>query len=122
MASVRLPGSGAASPSGAVRYARANRLPAIVLLFLLAVVVASARQKHGPDQRQAIGLAFAAVVVVLAAEVVPEVVVAFLAALLIVQAIESADVVSGALGKLLGYLPSPSAGTPRFGKLWEGLT
>lgn len=119
MASVRLPGPGAASPSGAVRYARANRLPAIVLLFLLAVIIASARQKHGPDQRQAIGLGISAVVVVLAAEVVPEVVVAFLAALLIVQAIESANVVTASLAKLLDYLPG-GVGAGTSAKLREG--
>lgn len=103
---IRLPGSGAASPRGAVRYARANRIPAVILLFLLAVAIASARQKHAPDQRQAAGLAIAAVVIVLAAEVVPDVVVAFLAALIVVQAIESADVVAKLLDRLLALLPS----------------
>lgn len=104
MVAIRLPGPGAASPSGAVRYARANRLPAIIILFLLAVLVASARQKHAPDRSQATGLAIAAVVVILAAEVVPEVVVAFLAALLVVQAIESAGIVTGLLGRLTSLL------------------
>ncbi len=120
MPSIRLPNSSAASPRGAVRYARANRLPAIVLLFLLAVVVASARQKHGPDQRQAIALGFAAVVVVMAAEVVPEVVVAFLGALLIVQAIESADLVTAALGRVTSYLPGLPYSGGTSAKLREG--
>lgn len=108
MADIRLPSFGAASPRGAVRYARANRIPAIIILFLLAVAIASARQKHGPDQRQAAGLAVAAVVIVLAAEVVPEVVVAFLAALVIVQAIESADLVTSWLDRLVSLLPGPA--------------
>lgn len=101
---IRLPGPGAASPRGAVRYARANRLPAIVLLFLVVVMVTWARRKRAPTPREATGLAVAAGVVVLAAEVVPEVVVAFLAALLIVQAIESADVVTAQLDRLTSLL------------------
>lgn len=103
---IRLPTLAAASPGGAVRYARANRIPAVILLFLLAVAIASARQKHAPDQRQIAGLAIAAVVVILSAEVVPDLVVAFLGALIVVQAIESADLVTGALGRLLRLLPS----------------
>jgi chromate transport protein ChrA len=114
MPTIRLPGPGAASPRGAVRYARANRIPAAILLFLLAVAIASLRQKHAPDQRQAAGLAVAAVIVVLAAEVVPDVVVAFLAALVIVQAIESADLVTAALGRVLRLLPAGvGASVPR---------
>lgn len=108
MADIRLPGLGAASPRGAVRYARANRIPAVIILFLLAVAIASARQKHGPDARQTAGLAVAVVVIVLAAEVMPEVVVAFLAALVIVQAIESADLVTGWLDRLVKLLPGES--------------
>lgn len=106
---LRLPNASAASPRGAVRYARANRIPAVILLFLMAVAIAAARQKHAPDKRQAAGLAVAAVVVVLAAEVVPDVVVAFLGALVVVQAIESADLVSGLLDRLLALLPSQPA-------------
>jgi hypothetical protein len=108
---IRLPGASAASPRGAVRYARSNRIPAVILLFLLAVLIASLRQKHAPDQRQAAGLAVAAVVVVLAAEVVPELVVAFLAALVVVQAIESADLVSAMLARLLSLLPAGAGRT-----------
>lgn len=111
---IRLPGTGAASPRGAVRYARSNRIPAVIILFLVVVMVAWARQKRAPTPRQATGLAVAAGVVVLAAEVVPEVVVAFLGALLIVQAIESADVVTGQLDRLLSLLPS-TAPARRFG-------
>ena len=117
MPTIRLPGPGAASPRGAVRYARANRIPAVILLFLLAVAIASARQKHLPDQRQAAGLAVAAVIVILAAEVMPEVVVAFLAALVIVQAIESADLVTGFLDRLMSLLPTTP---PRIGGLQTG--
>jgi len=115
---LRLPGVAAASPRGAVRYARANRIPAVILLFLLAVAIASLRQKHPPDGRQAAGLAVAAVVVILSAELVPEVVVAFLAALVIVQAIESADLISAALGRLLSLLPATSR-PPRVGGFQE---
>lgn len=118
MPTIRLPGPGAASPRGAVRYARANRIPAVILLFLLAVAIASARQKHAPDQRQAAGLAIAAVVVVLAAELVPEVVVAFLAALVLIQAIESADLVTAWLDRMLALLPSTTR-PPRVGGFQE---
>jgi hypothetical protein len=105
---------------GAVRYAKTNRLPAIVLLFLIAAGIAAARQGKLPDKRQTVGLLGAAIIVVLAASYVPEVVAAFLGALIVVMALESADTVSGILDRVLGMIGPPTPGST-FAKLREGL-
>lgn len=97
-------------PRTAVRYAQDNPAPGVVFLFLLAAGVASLRQGHLPDKRQTIGLLGAAIVLVAAAAYVPDVVAAFLFALVIVLAIESSDAISAALDRLLGYL-NPQSGS-----------
>ena len=95
----------------AVRYARSNKLPAILLLFLLAAGIASARAGRLPTKRQAAGLLGAALVVVLAASYVPDVVAAFLAALVVILAIESAEAVAGVLERILNLIAPVAPGT-----------
>jgi predicted MFS family arabinose efflux permease len=112
MATIELP-TGVRGPRSAVRYASANKVPAALLLFGAAAGIAAARQGHLPDRRQAAGLLIAAIILVIAAGIVPDVVVAFLFALIIVQAIESADVVTGVLDRILSLLTPSSDATSR---------
>lgn len=107
MARLELP-SDVRGPRSAVRYAQDNPAPGVVFLFLLAAGIASLRQGHLPDKRQAVGLLGAAIVLVAAAAYVPDVVSAFLFAIVVILAIESSDVIAGALERILAYISSSS--------------
>lgn len=88
------------SPRRFSRYAKSNRAPAALLLFGLAVGLWSFRRGRLPTSRQAAGFLIAAVVIVLAASVVPDLVVGFLAAALLAIALDD----SAAIAKLAGRL------------------
>ena len=76
-----------AQPRRFARYSQRNRVPAALLLFGLAVGLWSFRRGRMPTARQAAGFMVAAVVIVAAASVMPELVVGFLAAALLALAI-----------------------------------
>ena len=107
MARIELP-SDVRGPRTAVRYAQDNPAPGVVFLFLLAAGVASLRQGHLPDKRQTVGLLGAAIVLVAAAAYIPDVVAAFLFALVVVLAIESSDAIASALERVLALI-NPAA-------------
>lgn len=119
MVKIALP-TGVRGPRSAVRYASANKVPAVLLLFGAAAGIAAARQGHLPDKRQVAGLLVSAVLLVLAAGFVPDVVVAFLFALIVIQAIESADVVTGILDRILALLRPGTYTGSTFAKAREG--
>lgn len=73
---------------GFTRYAKSSRVPAALLLFGLIAGIRALRQGRAPTAREAVGLLIASLGIAIAASFVPEVVVAFLAALLFVVAID----------------------------------
>lgn len=92
-----------------LRYARANKVPAALLLFGLVVALSAAKQGSLPDARKTAALLVAATLIVAATAVVPDLVVAFLAAVLIVFAIDQQAIVTDAADRLLAVL---RAGNP----------
>jgi len=117
MPTIELP-TGVRGPRSAVRYAQDNKVPAALILFVAVAGISAARQGHLPDKRQAAGLAVAAILLVLVAGVVPDLVVAFLFALIVVQAIESADLIAAIFQRIYDLL-TPVVQGNSFAKLRE---
>jgi predicted MFS family arabinose efflux permease len=94
-----------------IRYAKANKVPAALLLFGLVVALGAAKSGALPDARRTAGLLVAAVLIVGATAVLPDLVVAFLAALLIVFAIAEEQIIADAARRLMALLNGATAAT-----------
>lgn len=105
------PGLDTATPAGFTRYARASRVPAALLLFGLVAGIQALRRGALPDARQATGLLIASLVIAVLASFVPDLVVAFLAALLFVVAIDETDRIVAATRWLTALLSPTPYGT-----------
>lgn len=110
----RIGSSVTAAPRRFARYSSRNRIPAALLLFGLAVGLWSARRGRFPTARQAAGFLVSAVVIVLLASVMPELVVAFLGAALIGLAIDESGTIERLADRLFAMLPgtTPNTTTP----------
>lgn len=108
-----LPPASAATPRGYTRYAQDSKVPAALLLFALVAGIRALRQGRTPTAREAAGLLIASLAIAIAASFVPELVVAFLAALLFVVAIDEEDRIVAAtrwLSNLLAPTPAGAGG------------
>lgn len=94
----------------AVRYAKRNRAPAALLLFGVVMALSALRRGQLPNKQRAGALFVAALIVVLAAGVVPDLVVAVLGALLIVMALDQTETITRLAGSLLGLLDERAGG------------
>jgi hypothetical protein len=105
------------APRRFAAYSRSNRVPAALLLFGLAVGLWALRRGRLPDRRQTAGWLIGALVVVLAASFVPDLVVGILAAALIGIAIDDSGRIAELGRRLWAMIPSevstPLATLPR---------
>lgn len=108
--------AGRATPGGFSRYARSSstKVPAALLLFGLIVGIRVLRRGKLPAARETAGLLIASLVVAIAASFVPELVVAFLAALLIVVALDETPRIVAATNWVSELINPPAGRTGAF--------
>lgn len=109
-----------AQPRRFARYSQRNRVPAALLLFGLAVGLWAFRRGRLPTARQAAGFLIAAVIIVLAASVVPELVVGFLAAALLAIALDDSAAIAQLSARLTNLLGSTAGEAPARSTLYTG--
>ena len=109
------------SPRRFARYSQRNRVPAALLLFGLAVGLWAFRRGRLPTARQAAGFLIAAVIIVLAASVMPELVVGFLAAALLAIALDDSAAIAQLSSRLTSLIGPTSGDAPARSTLRTGL-
>lgn len=75
-------------------YAGENKVPAVVALWLVLVLLAAARNRKLPDQRQIVALGIGTLVVAAAAAIAPRIVFYFLLAAVVVVAVQNSDLIA----------------------------
>jgi len=100
------------APQRFARYSKRNRAPAALLLFGLAVGLWAFRRRRLPTARQAAGFLIGATIIVLAASVVPELVVGFLAAALLAIALDDSAAIANLAGRLTALLDVSPRSSP----------
>lgn len=94
------------APRRFASYSRSNRIPAALLLFGLAIGLWALRRGRLPDRRQTAGWLIGAVIIVLAASFVPDLVVGILAAALIATAIDESGRIAEVARRLWAMIPA----------------
>jgi hypothetical protein len=95
-----------ASPRALHGYARNHSISAVLLLFGILIGIRILRRRSAPTGPEVGGLLIATVIVVLGAMLLPDVVFAFLGALLIVAAADVAPQLSGILDRMTALVSS----------------